>query len=309
MRRKGAPAPPRHRRDNDGSPPPTPPKSTPTRHPRRRGQDRREAQGQARGRPGQRPQAKELKGLRPSSATTSPGWRDTSVSRRPSPGANRPGRHVHSTPWGKYQGGLQRAAGTENQFIVDTTVHQRPGDTACAPSALRARQGKNRAPAHSWPTPATAARRTTPTSNATADAYVKHSEFFRSAATGSGARTRCANWEYDESPTVHLPGGLDACLLRRIAAGVGLRYTGARTARAAPRANSKSADPDSPEADSGEPDLNAFKSRASADAAHTEIGSALRKEALRRRGDRVRRHQEKPRVHEVHAQPREVTLE
>lgn len=33
---------------------------------------------------------------------------------------------------GRLKAGYNVQAGTENQFIVDTTVHQRPGDTACA---------------------------------------------------------------------------------------------------------------------------------------------------------------------------------
>ena len=104
-----------------------------------------------------------------------------------------------------------------------------------------------------------------------------------------------------------LPGGPDACLLRGIAAGVGpgLRERGADIrARGLlgllPKGEVLEVDADSPKRIQVNPALNAFKKPRRRDAAH-RYRVRLAEEALRRRGDRVRRHQEKPRVHEVHA--------
>ena len=149
------------------------------------------------------------------------------------------------------------------------------------------------------------------------DAYVKHGEFFRECHNRKWREDemRVANWEYDEESDEHTcPEGKTLVFLKESSRVSELGYESVvrvyecESCSGCPRKAkcSKSASPDTPKRIQVNPALNAFRRRAS-EMLHTEIGSALRKEeALRRCGDRVRRHQEKSRVHEVHAQgPRE----
>ena len=103
-------------------------------------------------------------------------------------------------------------AGTENQYVVFTSVHQRPGDTACmVPHLERARKALGRMPRnvvadagygseenYEW------LRREG------AEAYVKHADFFRECRN-RGWRDdpmRPANWPYDpETDSFACPEG------------------------------------------------------------------------------------------------------
>ena len=103
---------------------------------------------------------------------------------------------------GQLKAGYNVQAGTENQFIVDTTVHQRPGDTACAiphlehvkervgrlPAALVADAGYGSEENYAY------------LEGEGVDAYVKHSEFFRECRNRKWREDemRVANWAYDE---------------------------------------------------------------------------------------------------------------
>ena len=103
---------------------------------------------------------------------------------------------------GQLKAGYNVQAGTENQFIVDTTVHQRPGDTACAiphcehvkerigrlPAALVADAGYGSEESYAY------------LEREGVDAYVKHSEFFRECRNRGWRddEMRVANWTRDE---------------------------------------------------------------------------------------------------------------
>ncbi len=112
---------------------------------------------------------------------------------------------------------------------------------------------------------------------------------------------------------VYLPGGQNARLPQGIVAGVGagLRERGAglrvRELLRLPAQGGvlEVGKPRRAQANPGEPGLERIQKARQRDAAHRDR-VRFEEEALRRRGDRVRRHQEKSRVHEVHAQgPRE----
>ena len=154
--------PPRHRRDErrrgGARPPGTPPRSTPT-------PSAIPQAGSTRGsRPGARPAGKdrEAKELRkppaPSGATIFPGWstggQQAVFAGRKELLQDRRGRHIHADERRRHgETASSRAAcnvqaGTENQFIVGTTVHQRPqGHSLRHPAIASICQGKNRAPA------------------------------------------------------------------------------------------------------------------------------------------------------------------
>ena len=88
--------------------------------------------------------------------------------------------------------GYNVQAGTEGQFILDVTCHQRPGDTACMvphlehaegtmghlPSEVVADAGYGSEQNYAW------------LEERGCDAYVKHNESSASAGTPGGARTR-----------------------------------------------------------------------------------------------------------------------
>ncbi|MCH3925397.1 MAG: IS1182 family transposase [Atopobiaceae bacterium] len=190
---------------------------------------------------------------------------------------------------GQLKAGYNVQAGTENQFIVDTTVHQRPGDTACTiphcehvkervghlPSSFVADAGYGSEENYAY------------LEGEGVDAYVKHNEFFRECKNKKWREDemRVANWGYDkESDEYTCPEGRTLGFLRESTrvSDLGYRST-VRTYGCADcsgctrRARcSKSADPDSPRQIKVNPTLNAFKSRAS-EMLRTEVGSALRK--------------------------------
>ena len=204
-------------------------------------------------------------------------------------------------------------AGTENQFIVGTTVHQRPGDTACAiPRCEHAKERIGRLPANFAADAGYGSEENyAHLEREGADAYVKHNEFFRECRNEKWRddEMMVANWAHDENSDEHAcPEGrtLAFCGESRRVSGLGYEsavrtYEREDCSGCSRRARcSKSADLDSPKRIQANPALNAFKKPRRRDAAHGG-GVRLAEEALRRRGDRVRRRQEKPRVHEVHA--------
>lgn len=93
-------------------------------------------------------------------------------------------------------------AGTEGQFIIDATAHQRPGDTACTtdhlehaekaigwlPEEIVADAGYGSEQNYRW------------LDERGVTAYVKHNEFFRESKNKKWREDpmRFANWEYDE---------------------------------------------------------------------------------------------------------------
>lgn len=93
-------------------------------------------------------------------------------------------------------------AGTEGQFIIDTTAHQRPGDTACAiehlehaaetigwlPEEIVADAGYGSEQNYRW------------LDERDVTAYVKHNEFFREMKNKKWREDpmRPANWEYND---------------------------------------------------------------------------------------------------------------
>ena len=190
---------------------------------------------------------------------------------------------------GQLKAGYNVQAGTENQFIVDTTVHQRPGDTACAiphcehvkerigrlPAALVADAGYGSEENYAY------------LEREGVDAYVKHSEFFRECRNRGWRddEMRVANWTRDErSDEYTCPEGRALAFVGELSRVSDLGYESTvriyecedcsgctRRAKC-----SKSADPDQPRQIQVNPTLNAFRSRAS-EMLHTEVGSALRK--------------------------------
>ena len=190
---------------------------------------------------------------------------------------------------GQLKAGYNVQAGTENQFIVDTTVHQRPGDTACAiPHCEHVKERVGRLPLNFVADAGYGSEENYAYLEAEGvDAYVKHSEFFRECRNRKWREDemRVANWEYDEeSDEYTCPEGrtLAFCGESRRVSDTGYEsavriYECEDCSGCSRRARcSKSADPDSPKRIQVNPTLNAFKSRAS-EMLHTETGSALRK--------------------------------
>ena len=190
---------------------------------------------------------------------------------------------------GQLKAGYNVQAGTENQFIVDTTVHQRPGDTACAiphcehvkerigrlPAALVADAGYGSEENYAY------------LEREGVDAYVKHSEFFRECRNKKWREDemRVANWGYDKASDEYTcPEGRALAFVGELSRVSDLGhestvrvYECADCSGCTRRAKcSKSADPDQPRQIQVNPTLNAFRSRAS-EMLHTETGSALRK--------------------------------
>lgn len=219
---------------------------------------------------------------------------------------------------GQLKAGYNVQAGTENQFIVDTTVHQRPSGHRVHHPALRARQGEGRAPARKLRSrcrlrqrgelrlPRSRGRRRLRQAQRVLP-RMPQQEVARGRDEGRqlGIRRRVRR--------VYLPGGQNARLPQGIVAGVGagLRERGAglrvRELLRLPAQGGvlEVGKPRRAQADPGEPGLERIQKARQRDAAHRDR-VRIAEEALRRRGDRVRQHQEKPRVHEVHAQgPRE----
>lgn len=190
---------------------------------------------------------------------------------------------------GQLKAGYNVQAGTENQFIVDTTVHQRPGDTACAiPHCEHVKERIGHLPANFVADAGYGSEENYAyLEGEGVDAYVKHNEFFRECKNKGWREDemRVANWGYDrESDEYACPEGRTLTFIRESKRTSDLGYESTvriyecedcsgctRRARC-----SKSADPDSPRQIKVNPTLDAFKSRAS-EMLHTEVGSALRK--------------------------------
>ena len=180
-------------------------------------------------------------------------------------------------------------AGTENQFIVDTTVHQRPGDTACTiPHCEHVKERIGHLPANFVADAGYGSEENYAyLEREGVNAYVKHNEFFRECRNKSWRddEMRVANWAHDErSDEYTCPEGRTLAFSGESPRVSGTGYESAvriyecedcsgcsRRARC-----SKSADPDSPKQIQVNPTLNAFRSRASK-MLRTETGSALRK--------------------------------
>lgn len=108
--------------------------------------------------------------------------------------------------------GYNVQAGTEGQFILDVTCHQRPNDTACAIDHLgHARETIGHLPAEVVADAGYGSEQNYAWLEAEGvDAYVKHSEFFRECgnARWRDDPMRPANWEYDEdADACECPGG------------------------------------------------------------------------------------------------------
>ena len=190
---------------------------------------------------------------------------------------------------GQLKAGYNVQAGTENQFVVDTTVHQRPGDTACAiPHCEHAKERIGHLPASIVADAGYGSEENYAyLEGEGVDAYVKHNEFFRECRNKKWRddEMRVANWEYDEkSDEYTCPEGRTLAFLResRRTSDLGyestVRVYGCADCSGCPRRArcSKSADPDSPRQIRVNPTLNAFRRRAS-EMLRTEAGSALRK--------------------------------
>lgn len=190
---------------------------------------------------------------------------------------------------GQLKAGYNVQAGTENRFVVDATVHQRPGDTACAiPHCEHAKERIGHLPASIVADAGYGSEENYAyLEREGADAYVKHNEFFRECRNKKWRddEMRVANWEYDEkSDEYTCPEGRTLAFLKesRRTSDLGyestVRVYGCADCSGCPRRArcSKSADPDSPRQIRVNPTLNAFRRRAS-EMLRTEAGSALRK--------------------------------
>ena len=179
--------------------------------------------------------------------------------------------------------------GTENQFVVDATVHQRPGDTACAiPHLEHAKERLGRLPGSIVADAGYGSEENYAYLEAEgAEAYVKHTEFFRECRNAKWREDemRVANWGYDgRSDEYTCPEGRALGFAgeeRRVSEmgyGSTVRvYACADCSGCARRERcSKSADPNSPRQIRVNPTLNAYRRRAS-EMLRTEDGSKLGK--------------------------------
>ena len=98
-------------------------------------------------------------------------------------------------------------AGTENQFIVGTTVHQRPGDTARAiPRCEHVKERIGHLPANFVADAGYGSEENyAHLEREGADAYVKHNEFFRECRNEKWLDDEMvvANWAHDENSDKH----------------------------------------------------------------------------------------------------------
>ena len=186
--------------------------------------------------------------------------------------------------------GYNVQAGTEGQFILDVTCHQRPGDTACAidhleharetighlPAEIVADAGYGSEQNYAW------------LEGEGVDAYVKHNEFFRECRNARWREDpmRPANWEYDEETDSYAcPGGRTLSFRREKTTRSDLGHesvTRIYVCEGCPECPLRkrcfrSKDPDAVRILRVNPVLDAFRARAS-EMLHTERGSALRKQ-------------------------------
>lgn len=187
---------------------------------------------------------------------------------------------------GQLKAGYNVQAGTENQFVVDTTVHQRPGDTACAiPHCEHVKERLGRLPGNFVADAGYGSEENYAyLEGEGVDAYVKHSEFFRECRNGKWREDemRVANWEYDEAADEYAcPEGRTLAFVKESTRTSDLGYKSkVRTYACADCSGCSRKDRcskgESPRQVQVNPTLNAFRKRASA-MLHTEVGSRLRK--------------------------------
>lgn len=183
--------------------------------------------------------------------------------------------------------GYNVQAGTEGQFILDVTCHQRPGDTACMiphlehaeetighlPAEIVADAGYGSEQNYAW------------LEGRGCDAYVKHGEFFRECrnARWRDDPMRPANWAYDaEGDAWACPGGrtLSFSRERRAVSELGHEsvtrvYVGEGCPGCPLRKRCfRSKDPDAVRVLRVNPTLDAFRARAS-EMLRTERGTTL----------------------------------
>ena len=186
--------------------------------------------------------------------------------------------------------GYNVQAGTEGQFILDVTCHQRPNDTACTiehleharetighlPSEIVADAGYGSEQNYVW------------LEGQGCDAYVKHNEFFRECRNKKWREDpmRPANWERDEeSDTYACPGGRTLSFSRERTVTSDLGYesvTRIYVCEGCPECPLRkrcfrSKDPDAVRILRVNPVLDAFRARAS-EMLRTDRGSTLRKQ-------------------------------
>lgn len=190
---------------------------------------------------------------------------------------------------GQTKAGYNVQVGTENQFIVDATLHRKPNDTACAidhcehaksrlgrlPGSIVADAGYGSEETYAY------------LEGEGVDAYVKHSEFFRECRNRKWRedKMRSANWDYDEASDAYTcPDGrkLPFAGERKTKTDRGFEST-ARVYECPDcggcplrKACFKSKDENARKRIQVNPRLTEFKQRASA-LLHTEKGSKLRK--------------------------------
>ena len=190
---------------------------------------------------------------------------------------------------GQLKAGYNVQAGTENQFIVDVTVHRRPGDTACAiehcehvkgrighlPENLVADAGYGSEENYAY------------LDGEGVNAYVKHNEFFRECKNKKWREDemRPANWTYDEKADEYTcPAGRKLAFEgeRKRKSDLGFESTtrvyACGDCSGCPKRKKcfKSKNPNACRKIHVNPRLAAFKEKASA-MLHTEKGSRLRK--------------------------------
>ena len=181
-------------------------------------------------------------------------------------------------------------AGTEGQFTLDVTCHQRPGDTACMiphlehareaighlPSEVVADAGYGSGQNYAW------------LEGRGCDAHVRHNEFFRECGNEKWREDpmRPANWGHDEgSDTYACPGGRTLSFSRERTVTSDLGYESVArvyVGRGCPECPLRkrcfrSKGPDAVRVLRVNPVLDAFRARAS-EMLRTERGSTLRKQ-------------------------------
>ena len=178
--------------------------------------------------------------------------------------------------------------GTENQFIVSSTVHQRPGDTACAiPHLEHVKKAFGHIPENMVADAGYGSEENyTYLESEGVTAYVKHNEFFRECKKKYREdEMRVANWAYDETAdTYTCPEGRTLAFKKEQKKASDLGFVSTTRLYACADCSEcsrrdrciKSDNPDHNRTIQVNPKLDAHKRKASA-LLHTEEGSALRK--------------------------------
>jgi transposase len=180
-------------------------------------------------------------------------------------------------------------AGTEGQFIVATTVHQRPGDTACAiPHCNHVKEQLGNLPQNIVADAGYGSEENyTYFEGEGIEAYVKHNEFYRECKNKKWREDemRVANWSYDEGRDIYTcPEGRTLVFSKEIRTTSDLGFESTSRiyecldcAQCSRRAKcSKSKNPGYRRMIRVNPVLAFFKERAS-EMLHSEKGSKLRK--------------------------------